>query len=49
MTTETYTILPNKKGKVIVKNLRTKKEQTIEEHLKYISKRDKRTIAKFPK
>ncbi len=36
MTTEIYTILPNKKGKVVITNIRTKKEQTIEEHLKHL-------------
>ncbi len=28
-----FSILPNKKGKVVVKNLRTGEEQTIKEHL----------------
>lgn len=35
---EIYTILPNKKGKVVVKDLNTGKEETIKNHLKRLRK-----------
>ena len=36
-----FTILPNKKGKIVVKNLRTGKEQTIGEHINELKRNKK--------